>query len=135
MSNDRIKTVLYNLEKFVWCPLRIVRNYPTHPSADAIVKKCIDLISNYEDTEVSVTYYWIKVTTKDKTIRLWNANKFYAWLNDIEISGRLVCYMYMPSRGVMFDFKKLLERKGYDLYPPVYELDTHTTNWIYDLEN
>jgi hypothetical protein len=60
------------------------------------------------------------INTKKSTVKLWNANKFHAWLSSGNVNGNRYTDM-MPSKSVMYDFKECLRVRGYNIYKPMYE--------------
>lgn len=104
-----------SLEKIIWCAFRPAL-YDIKEDSDALIRKCIELVNTCPDIKVTVGFYYIELQTKTTDIKLWNANKWYAWLNRGSVNGRAFTNS-MPKRGTAYDFKKILQTKGYDLFP------------------
>lgn len=115
LNKHDVGSSAYSLEKIIWCIFKVPL-YKVREDSDALIRKCIDLINTCPDIKVTVGFYYIELETKTTHIRLWNANKWYAWLHRGYVNGREFTQS-MPKRGTAYDFKRLLETKGYNLFP------------------
>lgn len=105
----------YIIHRFFWCSLRWIRNDRTDDGLSDLLYRCIDLIENCPSVEVDIKQHYITIKTSSSNIRLWNENKFYAWLSSGSVNGRFFNFI-MPSRKSSFDFKECLRRHGYNIY-------------------
>lgn len=78
------------------------------------------LYSGIED--ITIETYYMKIKFKNEvTARLWNGNKFYAWLSQgsfVDKSGKTI-YEYdnaRPSRDVMWMLYKAIRKYWHDKY-------------------
>lgn len=111
---------IISLEKILWCSFRH-RNWKVSTDYDALIRQCIELINNCSDISIRVDFYYIELKTNSTNIKLWNQNKWYSWLHRGEINGRKFQNV-MPTFRAMFDFRKALTNKGYNLFPPEHKI-------------
>lgn len=104
------------MKKWYWCLFRTT-NYKADESLDGLIIKCMELINNCPNVKVEIDYHWVTIKTESSTVILWNANKFYGWLDSGSVNGERYIEK-SPSASVMYDFKELLISKGYDINPP-----------------
>lgn len=73
------------------------------------------MIENCPHAVVEIDYHYITITTSTSTIKLWNANKFYAWISSGTVNGRGFSGC-MPSREVSYEFMVFLKKRGHNIF-------------------
>jgi hypothetical protein len=126
-----MKKIIYNLRKAVFILWDVLPNDKEDKPLTQIIYKLIDIIDNCKGASVSINWHSIDISNEHFNVRLWNANKFYAWcslgnINDISFDN------IRPSRAAMFDFKECLKRNGHNIYikKPNYALPFDTSSII-----
>jgi hypothetical protein len=101
------------MKKFLWVFFKFYRSRPISEDANNLIKKCIHLLDNCQNVIVEIDYYDITIKTSSSVIKLWNANKWYAWLSRGSVNYRVFTDS-MPSYSIMYDFKESLKRHGHN---------------------
>lgn len=105
------------MRKFFWCLWYHLGLYEKSDDLTETIKRIVTLIETCPEVEVKVSYFNINVKTKSQSFELWNANKYYAWLQCGTINGRAYSYL-RPSTEAKYLLRKCLLKRGLNLNPP-----------------
>ncbi len=98
-NNSSLMRWLYGFLAVLWGSQPLLRNYSFDSQLDAIIEKII----KSEEPKIDISEYNIIIENDEYICNLWNANKYYAWLNSGRYENKKTGYKYswcasLPSR-------------------------------------